>query len=85
MIIPKRFELTARYEFIRFDKNGVLLGPDGENGGIWLNWFTFGFNYFFKGHQSKIQLNYIVKNEKMPEGIPEPKNNTLLVQFAYYF
>jgi hypothetical protein len=82
MIIPKKFELTARYEFMKFDKDDILLGPDGQNVDKWL---TFGFNYFFEGHHTKILLNYILKNEEMPVSVPEPENNTLLVQFAYYF
>jgi len=82
MIIPKTIELTARYEFVKFDKDNILLGPNGQNQDKWL---TFGFNYFFEGHHTKIQLNYILKNENMPAGIPEPKNNTVLIQFAYYF
>ena len=82
MIIPKVIELTARYEFVEFDKDEILLGPNGQNQDKWL---TFGLNYFFEGHHTKIQLNYILKNENMPAGIPEPKNNTVLIQFAYYF
>ncbi len=82
IIIPKKFELTARYEFVKFDKNKILLGPDGQDQDKWV---SFGFNYFFEGHHTKIQLNYILKNENMPAGIPEPKNNTVLIQFAYYF
>ncbi len=38
-----------------------------------------------KARNTKIQLNYILKNEKMSAGIPEPKNNAVLIQFAYYF
>ena len=82
MLIPKTIELTARYEFVKFDKDEILLGPNGQNQDKWL---TFGVNYFFEGHHTKIQLNYILKNENMPAGIPEPKNNTVLIQFAYYF
>jgi len=82
MIIPKTIELTARYEFVEFDKDNILLGPNGQNQDKWL---TFGVNYFFEDHHTKIQLNYILKNENMPAGIPEPKNNTVLIQFAYYF
>lgn len=82
MIIPMMFELTARYEFVKFDKDKILLGPDGQNEDKWL---TFGFNYFLKGHHAKVQLNYILKNEELPPGIPEPENNSVLIQFAYYF
>ncbi len=82
MIVPKKFELTARYEYVKFDKDNILMGPDGQNQDKWL---TFGFNYFFEGHHTKIQLDYILKNEEMPAGVPEPDNDTLLVQFAYYF
>ncbi len=82
MIIPKKLELTTRYEYVKFDDNNVLLGPDGQNKDKWL---TFGINYFFVDHYTKAQLNYILKNEEMPIGVSEAKNNTLLVQFAYYF
>ncbi len=82
MIIPKKLELTARFECVKFDKDKILLGPAGQNKD---NWLTFGFNYFFEAHHTKMQLNYILKNEDMPSGIPEPENNTILVQFAYYF
>jgi len=82
MLIPKTVELTARYEFVDFDKDNILLGPNEQNQDKWL---TFGVNYFFEDHHTKIQLNYILKNENMRAGIPEPKNNTLLIQFAYYF
>ncbi len=82
MVIPKRFELTARYEFVKYDKNGLLFGPEGQNTDKWL---TLGCNYFFAGHHMKIQFNYIQKREDMPAGMPGPDNNTALVQFAYYF
>ncbi|NOR53597.1 MAG: hypothetical protein GQ536_05880 [Candidatus Aminicenantes bacterium] len=82
MIIPKKLELTARFECVRFDTDKILLGPAGQNKD---NWLTFGFNYFFEAHHTKIQFNYILKNEFMPSGIPEIENNTILVQFAYYF
>ena len=82
MIIPKKLELTARFECVKFDKDKILLGPAGQNKD---NWLTFGFNYFFEAHHTKIQFNYILKNEAMPSGIPELDNNTILVQFAYYF
>lgn len=82
MIIPKKLELTARYEFVKFDKNTLLLGPNGQYKDKWL---TLGFNYFLEGHHMKIQLNYILKKEEMPPDVTEPKNDTLLVQFAYYF
>ncbi len=82
MIIPQKFELAARYEWVKFDKNKVLLGPVGQNSDSWI---TLGLNYFLKGHHTKIQLNYILKKEHMPQGISEPENNTLLMQCAYYF
>lgn len=82
MIVPKKVELTARYEWVKYDDSGLLMGSSGENS---LNWITFGFNYFFEGHHTKIQLNYILKSEDMPNGLPELDNNTLLAQFAYYF
>jgi len=82
MIIPKKLELTARFECVKFDKHKILLGPAKQNKD---NWLTFGFNYFIEDHHTKIQLNYILKNEDMPSGIPEPENNTIYVQFAYYF
>ena len=82
MIIPKKVEVTARFEFLNFDKDNRLLGPVGQ---LKDKWLTFGFNYFFEGHHAKIQLNYIIKDEEMPSGISKPENNTLLIQCAYYF
>jgi hypothetical protein len=82
MIIPKKVEVTARFEFLNFDKDSRLLGPVGQ---LKDKWLTFGFNYFFEGHHAKIQLNYIIKDEEMPSGISKPENNTFLIQCAYYF
>lgn len=82
MIIPKKVELAARFEFLDFDKDNRLLGPVGQ---LSDKWITFGINCFFEGHHTKIQLNYILKNEEMPSGVSKPNNNTLLAQFAYYF
>ncbi len=82
MILPKKMEVTARYEFLDFDKDNLLQGPAGQ---LADKWVTFGFNYFFDGHHTKIQLNYILKEEDMPSGAEKINNNTLLAQFAYYF
>lgn len=82
MIFPKKVEVTARYEFLDFDKDNRLLGPEGQ---LSDKWITFGINCFFEGHHTKIQLNYILKDEKMPAGVDILNNNTLLAQFAYYF
>ena len=46
MIIPKKVEVTARFEFLNFDKDNLLLGPAGQ---LKDKWLTFGFNYFFEG------------------------------------
>lgn len=82
MIISKKIEVTARFEYLDFDKDNQLLGPVGQ---LADKWITFGVNYFFEGHHTKIQLNYILKDEEMPPGVSKPNNNTLLAQFAYYF
>ncbi|MFC2166582.1 porin [Acidobacteriota bacterium] len=82
MLIPKKVEVTARYEFLDFDKDNQLLGPMGQ---LSDKWITFGINCFFEGHHTKIQLNYIMKDEEMPADISKLNNNTLLAQFAYYF
>ncbi len=82
MIIPRKAEVTVRFEFLDFDKDNLLLGPVGQ---LKDKWLTLGFNYFFEGHHTKIQLNYILKNEKMPSGISKPENNMFLIQCAYYF
>ncbi len=82
MIIARCFEVTARYEFCEFDKNRLLQGPLGE---YCDKWTSLGCNYFLDNHHMKIQLNYIMKKEEMPAGLAEPDNDTLLVQFAYFF
>lgn len=82
MVLPGKFELAARYETVKFDKNGNLFGPDGQ---VSDKWWTLGCNYFLDGHHMKIQFNYILKQEDMPDGMPELDNDTVLMQFAYYF
>ncbi|MEE8179714.1 MAG: porin, partial [bacterium] len=47
MIIPEKLELTARFEYVKYDKDKILLGPAGQNKD---NWLIFGFNYFFEAH-----------------------------------
>ncbi|MCI0471021.1 MAG: OprO/OprP family phosphate-selective porin [Candidatus Aminicenantes bacterium] len=82
MIVPQKFEIAARYEFVDFDENNLLRGPLGQDRD---KWTTFGLNYFIEGHNMKIQFNYILKQEDMPAGAAEADNNTALVQFAYFF
>lgn len=50
-LIPKRLQALVKYE--TFDPNIDL---DGNSTDTW----TFGLNYFIKGHDLKLQLNYLL-------------------------
>ncbi len=82
MVTPK-FAVAARYEFLDYDDtDSGLTGNDGQLEDIWT---TIRVSYYFQKHHTKIQANYVTKDEKMPAGGVKPKNDTLLIQTAWYF
>lgn len=51
MVVPKTLQAVVRYE--TFDPKNTVSGDDTD---IW----TFGFNYFLKGDDLKLSLNYVL-------------------------
>ncbi|TAJ78804.1 MAG: hypothetical protein EPO42_07295 [Gallionellaceae bacterium] len=74
--------LAARMESFVYDGTGkVLKGMYGQDQD---KWTTLGVNYFSKESNTKVQLNYIQKQEVMSVGAA-PNNNTLQVQVSSFF
>ena len=71
LILPK-LELALRYQELEPDKN-VELNK--------LMWTSVGLNYYVKGHNLKVQAEYIFKSE---EG-EEIDNNLFQIQLQYDF
>lgn len=81
-LIAKKIAMAVRYEFMDYGDGDVMRGSKGQEED---RWTTVGASYYFKKHAMKIQANYIMKDEKMPAGVSKPKNDTMLIQTAYYF
>jgi hypothetical protein len=83
-IIPKKLEITGRYELIDYGKNH----PEGGTLGLVDNksFYTAGINYFFHGRDHKIQANFIHENEEL-SGTYFGENNeiTVLTQYMINF
>ena len=81
--LSSTWSATARQETFVYDSKGqILKGPNGE---AELNWSTVGLNADFSKHNTRLQLNYILKDEKMSGGKESINNNTLLLQSTVYF
>jgi hypothetical protein len=82
-LLTENMSLALRQESFVYDGSGkVLKGVYGQDQD---NWLTLGLNYYSKEQHTKFQINYILKNESMPAGVPSPKNNTTLIQASTYF
>lgn len=82
-LLTENLSFSLRQESFVYDGTGkVLKGAFGQDKD---NWLTLGLNYYIKEQNTKIQANYILKNEGMPAGVVSPKNNTTLIQATTYF
>ena len=82
-LVMENMSVALRKESFSYDGSGqVLKGAYGQDKD---DWTTVGVNYYSKDLNTKIQGNYILKNESMPVGAVEPSNNTLLIQSTTYF
>ena len=59
-----------------------VLNRDPHSAGMRERWFTIGTNYYLSGNISKVQVNYIFKNEETPY---KTKNDTLQVMYTAVF
>lgn len=83
LLLTGKVSLAMRQESFEYDGKGkVLKGIYGQDQDSWL---TAGLNYYSKEQNTKIQLNYILKNEVMPSGGKAPSNNTAFIQATTYF
>lgn len=82
-LLTDNLSMALRLESFEYDGKGkVLKGVSGQDQDKWL---TAGFNYYSKEQNTKIQVNYILKDEAMPSGSTAPSNNTALIQATTYF
>lgn len=83
VLLSENMSLALRQESFAYDSTGkILKGAYGQDQD---KWTTVGFNYYSKEQNTKIQVNYILKNEGMPVGVVAPKINTTLIQATTYF
>jgi regulator of replication initiation timing len=84
MLVPKRLELTARYDVINYDNEHPEAGTVGRIDNK--SFYTAGINYFLHGRDHKIQANFIHENEEL-SGTYFGENNetTVLTQYMINF
>lgn len=82
-LLTDRLALAVRQESFEYDGNGkVLKGAYGQDQD---KWTTVGVTYYLKENNTKIQVNYVLKDETMPGGASAPDNDNLLVQITSFF
>lgn len=92
-IIPKKLEITGRYELIDFDNQNPVFATSvfslfPQVVGILDNqrFYTAGLNYFFHGRDHKIQINYIYRKEELSGSfVSDGNENVILTQYQIYF
>jgi len=75
--------LSVRQDDFAYDSKGkVLKGTHGQDKDKSM---TAGLNYYFKEQHTKIQANYVKKDELMPAGTSASKSSAALVQVTTFF
>ncbi len=83
-IVPKRLEITGRYDVIDFDNEHPEAGTVGRIDNK--SFYTAGLNYFFHGRGHKIQANFIHEKEELSGAFfGENNETTFLTQYQIYF
>lgn len=72
-VIPKKLRTVAKYE--AFDPNDAINNYKDND------WTTLGLTYLIKGHDLKIETNYIIKDEAKDD----LKNNVVYLQVQMLF
>jgi hypothetical protein len=83
-VIPEKLEIAGRYELIDYGKNH----PEGGTLGLVDNrrFYTAGLNYFLKGRDHKLQINYIHREEELSGPFfGDNDENVFLTQYQIYF
>jgi len=76
-------EFAFRYEVYENVSTEDLVIPDSHTDQFKTQAYTFGLNYFIKGHDAKIQANYIIVDDPSSpkRGIAEVDNNVFVLNF----
>jgi hypothetical protein len=83
-VIPEKLEIAGRYELIDYGRNH----PEGGALGLVDNrrFYTAGLNYFLKGRDHKLQINYIHREEELSGAFfGDNDENVFLTQYQIYF
>jgi len=83
-VIPEKLEIAGRYELIDYGRNH----PEGGTLGLVDNrrFYTAGLNYFLKGRDHKLQINYIHREEELSGSFfGDNDENVFLTQYQIYF
>ncbi len=84
MLLPKRLELTGRYDVIDYDDDHPEAGAIGRI--FNKTFYTAGINYFLHGRDHKIQANVIRENERFGgEYFGDNNETTVLTQYMINF
>jgi hypothetical protein len=84
MLLPKRLELTGRYDIIDYDDEHPEAGSIGRI--FNKTFYTAGINYFLHGRDHKIQANVIRENERFGGAYFGDNNETtVLTQYMINF
>jgi phosphate-selective porin len=81
-------EFAFRYETYQNIAAEDLVNPDRHTDQFKTQAYTAGINYYLKGHDVKLQANYIwvdEPEERDQRGLREVKNNTFIVNFQVMF
>jgi len=85
----KNVEFAVRYEAYENVMTEDLVEPDTRTDLFNTKALTLGVNYFIKGHDAKIQANYIIVDDPSGEspdrGLREVQNNVFVVNFQIMF
>jgi len=83
-VIPEKLEIAGRYELVDYGRNH----PEGGTLGLVDNrrFYTAGLNYFLKGRDHKLQINYIHREEELSGPFfGDNDENVFLTQYQIYF
>jgi phosphate-selective porin len=82
-LIPKEFEIAARYAFVDCDDGAFAEGACEGNEKV--NQVTAGLNYYFMKHSLKAQLNWEwTEGDALDIGVDDKETNRIVFQVSSY-
>ena len=87
MQVPARHGIRAPLRAVHERGSRVGLNPDRATDLFRTNAYWFGVNYYLKGYESRMQLNYIIVNDPVNDtrGLRNYKNNQLVFTYQVMF